>query len=521
MEHGMLTRRDIEETFGDGFRFGENFVWGVGNSAYQAEGGINGPGEPLNNWAPWEASGKAERTGGAARFYDRYGDDFGNTSKMGLSHFRMSLEWARVQPSFAMGERVVPEFDREVIEHYAQMANAARENGLEPVLTLHHFTHPMWLGADMWLERDNLELFENYVRFVVEEINSLLVSRYGAPPISIWETTNEPTVVSSSSYLFRAFPAQRGPGLKQFIEALNNQLIAHVIAYECINEIYEKNGWAKPMVTFASVSLSLYWMDLAIFEILLAKGVGVEREGLYYYLLSRSSEFHRMLSQISQSGGAKVKVGREIEDFLDWLIGRVLGEELFSPFISRVYSSAFDRLIDFVSMDFYDPFIGHYWKLPTVEEIKEVKPKFDIQPWQWIQNPSAFRQFLKYYSASAGIPIHVFENGICNRVKGGKALPRKDGWERPEYLKVFLFEMARAKKEGAKVEGYFHWAITDNYEWGSFEPRFGLFGIEYENDSRRMKTDSMGKDAAGTYARIADSLANGSMKEIERAFLGP
>ena len=76
----------------------KDFLWGVASSGYQAEGGYNGSGQPQNNWASHEARGRVARTGKAVDFWNRYEEDFAHCRGMGLGAFRLSIEWARVQP---------------------------------------------------------------------------------------------------------------------------------------------------------------------------------------------------------------------------------------------------------------------------------------------------------------------------------------------------------------------------------------------------------------------------------------
>ena len=103
----------------------------------------------------------------------------------------------------------------------------------------------------------------------------------------------------------------------------------------------------------------------------------------------------------------------------------------------------------------------------------------------------------------------MLENGLCNRVKRGVSHPRMDGWTRPRYLKEYLAALGRAIQAGAPVTTYVHWSLLDNYEWGSYQPRFGLFGIQRDEGLRRLRSDSMGEDAAGAYRRIVSAFRSG------------
>jgi beta-glucosidase len=109
-----------------------------------------------------------------------------------------------------------------------------------------------------------------------------------------------------------------------------------------------------------------------------------------------------------------------------------------------------------------------------------------------------------------GLDVWIVENGLCNRVVGATSYPRLDGWDRPRYLREHLGAVARAVSDGLPLSAYFHWTLADNYEWGSYEPRFGLYGIEREGDRIAWShLDAMGRDSAGTYRDLIAMLRDG------------
>ena len=130
-----------------------DFLWGVATSAYQTEGGYNGEGQPQTNWAAAERASDVVPLGNAAEFWTRFRSDFALCRDLGLNAFRLSIEWSRVQPTFENLESAPPQFDYTALDHYAEMLAECRFAGLEPVVTLHHFVHPGWLGPDPWLAR--------------------------------------------------------------------------------------------------------------------------------------------------------------------------------------------------------------------------------------------------------------------------------------------------------------------------------------------------------------------------------
>jgi len=104
-----------------------------------------------------------------------------------------------------------------------------------------------------------------------------------------------------------------------------------------------------------------------------------------------------------------------------------------------------------------------------------------------------------------GLPLWVVENGICNRVHNGRSHLRSDGWDRPRYLRDHVAAVMDAIASGAPVTAYLHWSLVDNYEWGSYEPRFGIFGIDRARGPRGFRwldTDAQGRDSASAYRAL-------------------
>ncbi len=143
------------------------FLWGVATSAYQSEGGYNGPGQPQTNWAAAERGGDVAQSGVGADFWNRYPEDFARCRGLGLNAFRLGIEWSRVQPTYVDRAGPPPPFDQTALDHYVDMLVDCRQNGLEPIVTLHHFVHPSWLGADPWLGPDVTQHFCRYARETV------------------------------------------------------------------------------------------------------------------------------------------------------------------------------------------------------------------------------------------------------------------------------------------------------------------------------------------------------------------
>jgi beta-glucosidase/6-phospho-beta-glucosidase/beta-galactosidase len=116
-----------------------------------------------------------------------------------------------------------------------------------------------------------------------------------------------------------------------------------------------------------------------------------------------------------------------------------------------------------------------------------------------------------------GLPLWIVENGMSTQVRGGHPVARADGMDRPRYVREHLGAVADAVAAGIPVRAYLHWSLADNYEWGTYEPRFGLYGMDRADPSfvRWMDTDAQGDDAAGEFARVLAGLRAGDRSVID------
>jgi beta-glucosidase len=143
------------------FHFPADFRWGTATAAHQVEGN-----NTLNDWWAWEQEEgrikEGHRSGLACNWWERAEEDFDRAAELGQNTHRLSVEWSRVEPREGY-------FDDAALDRYRAMLRALRERGIEPMVTLHHFTNPLWL-AEMggWENPRAVFLFERYVARVVE-----------------------------------------------------------------------------------------------------------------------------------------------------------------------------------------------------------------------------------------------------------------------------------------------------------------------------------------------------------------
>src|SRR5512135_441770 len=117
------------------FTFPAGFLWGTATAAHQVEGGNTN-----NNWYKWEQEGHTAAPSGRATDWwnGRWQDDFDRAAETGQNAHRLSVEWSRIQPEPGR-------WDEQALERYRTMLRGLRDRGLTAMVTLHHFTDPLWL----------------------------------------------------------------------------------------------------------------------------------------------------------------------------------------------------------------------------------------------------------------------------------------------------------------------------------------------------------------------------------------
>ena len=465
----------------------EGFHFGVATAGFQVEGGFNGPGEPANNWAAWELEGRVEPSGIALDFWNRYEEHLDRVAAMGCDSFRMSVEWARVEPEEG-------KIDTGALDRYLAILQACRARGIEPLVTLHHFTHPAWLGPDLWLRPDSPERFRHWAGVAVEAL---------APACSKWVTINELNVLAVESYLLGAFPPGRLGDLRAAERAIDNLLSAHIAAYDTVHRIQP-----SACVSTNNYTLSIYELDRLPADLLAAPGAGVARDDLAAWLASRRESTYAALAEPPGGLGTRI-FERALRCFARRVGARRAGlDAAFPRAVAALYASGHERLLDVVQVDYYDPFAAHHIRLPGHKSAGGRSWLPGRMLWDDLPCPGEIGAFLEA-SRQPGLEMWVVENGMCSRVRRGRAWPRLDRYDRPRYLREHVAELVVLVAAGLPLTGYWHWTLADNYEWGSYEPRFGIFGVDRERGLRWLDTDSLGHDTAGAYRHLIAGLRAG------------
>lgn len=397
------------------------FEWGVAVSSHQVEGGNS-----TNDWHRWESECRVvncERSGRATDHWNLYETDFDLARSIDAGVFRTSLEWSRIEP--AEGQ-----FSTEALAHYRRMLQAAKDRGLKVMLTLHHFTLPLWVadyGQGGWKDPRIPDLFAAYSRRVVAELGDL---------VDYWITVNEPNVNMLLGFVAAMMP----PGLRDHALAprvMANFLKAHAKAYHIIHERFPgakvsfshhvrifdpANSW-NPMDRLVAGALDDFWN-------------------------------HQPLRSI-QEGVIRFSI----------------------PFVAS-HEERCDELrgtLDYLGINYYTrDKLRFSFTAPQKFEIVPPMDRSRMTDVDWEIYPEGLERLLVALQPY-GWPLMITENGLADATDAKRA----------RFLCEHVLAMKRAMDRGVPVIGYIHWSLTDNFEWSlGFAPRFGLVAVDYGTMAR-------------------------------------
>jgi beta-glucosidase len=492
-----------------GSLLGEGFAVGVSTAGYQVEGGYNGDGDPANNWLDWERVERAERSGVACDFWAHPEEILDRAAAIGSNAFRLSVEWARLEPDAGR-------FDEAALTRYVEILEMCATRGLEPIVTLHHFTHPAWLGEEFWLRSASPDIFARHVQRVVPAL---------APYCRRWVTINEPHVVMSMGWISGQHPPGRHQAFADAFCVMDNLLAAHVLAADAIVAVQP-----EAQVTCSNSASSIYEFDRLLTDLLLLRAAGIpasdvdryidERRALHdaAFLPQHAGEFalRKIAAALSPYGTNRSAGGGPLWGHWRGTLRRPAPRRV----LDVVYASPQRSTWGALGFDWYAPIASHALRIPRRERRDggtEWKMRRDL--WDVPVNAPGLGSWCQTESAlHGGLPLWVVENGMATRVRDHRSRPREDGWDRPRYLRAHFAAVADAVAAGAPVTTYLHWTLVDNYEWGSYAPRFGIFGMERNDEDgtvRWLDTDAAGDDAAGTFGRVVRGLTAGDGSVLE------
>lgn len=487
----------------------DQFFFGVANAPYLCEGGYNTEDGPKNSFGYLEAKGAVPASGETTRFWNEYEQHISLAARLGLTAFRLGVEWARVQPSTALAAGPAPEWDEQALDRYATILASVWRRGLQPIVTLNHFTYPAWLGTDYWLADDAADCAVTYELRLIEELNRRLIGD-GYAPIRNIITFNElnltpPKVLAGTLRLASNADAP----LDRYDTVYDNILSAHVRVYDGLKNLYETNAWGQTQIGFGSATQAPYELDKLLLDLVRVRTERVERSEVRGYLARRRASWTGRLSDLASRQLTDAQF-LAFDDELSVVRSAIHPAE-WTKTLDALYTSARRDKIDYISANIYEPF-----RTGRAAGDESRAPRW----WEFAVDGDIYRTLiLAYNDGNRGLPIFMGENSIAyEQAIGASAVNRPDGWNRERYLKTYLMEIVRCIAEGVPIKGYLYWSLVDDFEWDAgFTPRLGLYNYDYESHTIR-DTDGLGEPAGDIFAHLIASLRSGNKREIQKAF---
>ena len=427
-------------------RFPAGFSWGVSTSAYQIEGAVASDGRGESIWDTFCRKPGAIRDGHtgdvATDHYHRWREDIALMADHGVTAYRFSIAWPRIQP-LGKGAVNVPGID-----FYDQLTDALLASGITPVPTLYHWDLPQPLQDEGgWMSRQTAQRFGDYAG---------LAARRLADRVPMWITLNEPFVVTAFAYALGI----HAPGQALMLDALPSahyQLLGHGLAAAALRAA----GVRQVAITN---NYSPAWP---------ATGSPADVAAAAAYDILHNRLFSDPLLLGAYPDLSAFGVGEE-------------GMDCVQDADLEVISAPIDAL----GVNYYNPTrLSALPGAPLPFQLEPI-PGYPVTAFGWPVVPAGLTELLRLLQERYGDalpPVYITETG-CSADDAVGEDGTVDDQPRIRYLDGHIRALHEAMAGGVDVRGYFAWSLMDNFEWTEgYHQRFGLVHVNFETQQRTPK----------------------------------
>ncbi|MBV8528296.1 MAG: glycoside hydrolase family 1 protein [Candidatus Dormibacteraeota bacterium] len=409
-------------------RLPPDFLIGCATAAHQVEGGID------NDWSAFERQvpspiAAGGRTTRAIDHHSRYREDLAQLAAAAQNAHRFSIEWARVEPSPGV-------FDRAALDHYGDVVRVCRDVGLEPVVTLQHFTLPRWLAERGGIRApDAPALFARYAALCADVIGA---------QVRWWVTINEPAVLAVQGYLDGQWPPAQ-QSLTQMFQAFGGLLRMHAAGALAVHRTATQRG-GEALVSVAH---------------------------------------HERRQRPLRDSNLLDRAAAAFPDFLfnRWFLRSCLSGRMLPPVGLGERVAGLDGSLDYLGVNYYtEDVISFDPALPgMLFAHRDNDPALPHSSFEWAINPAGLRRALLALWHETRLPLLITENGVADEHDELRAA----------YVVDHLNAVLDAVDAGADVRGYLHWTAWDNFEWAEgYTKKFGFWSVDRETMARHPKPSS-------------------------------
>lgn len=427
--------------------FGNDFEWGVSTAAFQIEGAYNADGKGLSIWDTFTAKkGKilnGDHAQTACDFYNLYERDIDLIKELNIPNFRFSVSWTRILPEGS------GEVNQAGIDYYNRIIDYCIKQGVEPWLTVYHWDLPHVLELKGgWTNREAINWFSEFITICAQSFGDR---------VKHWMVMNEPVVFTGAGYFFGIHAPGRS-GMKNFVPAIHHVTMSIAEGGRILRKLLPLT--AQIGTTFSCSQIEPYTSkprDVA---------AAVRADAL----------INRLYIEPLLGMGYPINDLPALKDL----------KKYFYPGDEDKLRFDFDFIgiqnytREIVKYSFFTPYIH-------ASMVKAENRGVELTAMRWEVYPPSIYHMIKKYDAYPNIKkIIITENGSAfpDKVVDGEV----NDPQRLKYLKDNLAQVLKAKNEGHKIEGYFVWTLTDNFEWAEgYHPRFGLIHIDHATQQRTVK----------------------------------
>ena len=418
-------------------KFAPGFFIGAATAAHQVEGNnIHS-----DNWAQehMEHTSFLEPSLDAVDHYHRYEEDIRLMADAGLNAYRFSIEWARIEPEEG-------KFDETEVEHYRKVIACCKAHGLEPIVTLHHFTSPVWLmGKGGWEAETTPADFARYVRYVMERLGGEL------------------------KYVCTINEANMGVQVAAIAKRYMRQMMAKAAAGQTDGTVQMGMNMEKMMANQKAAAEE----NVKVFGVEKVENFTSPRTERGDQLVM---EAHKAARAVIREVCPHVKVGLTLS--LHDIQALPGGEENAAKEWAEEFTHYLPAIEedDFLGVQNYTRSrIDASGSLPVPEGAETTQMDYEFYP-------EGLEHVIRKVAEEFKGELIVTENGSATA----------DDSRRVAFIQRALEGIQHCIADGLPVKGYFHWSLMDNFEWQKgYSMTFGLIAVDRANEQKRMPKPSL------------------------------
>ena len=380
----------------------------------------------------------------AVDHYNRYEEDIKMVAEAGLNAYRFSIEWARIEPEQGV-------YDENEIEHYRKVLTCCRENGVEPIVTMMHFTSPKWLIENGgWENEATVEAFKNYCQYVTEQLGDLM--HY----VCTINEANMGIQVAAISARYRA----------QMMEKMQRMQQGGA------EEKKDLEGTAQVGMNFNDMMANMQKQKEENVEIF-------GTDTLQTFVSARTPEGDMLVIRAHQAARAAMKaVKPELQIGLTLSLHDIQAQEGGEETAAKEWVDEFTHYVPYIKEDDFFGLQNYSRSLIGPNGILPVPEGAEITQMDYEYYPEGLEHVIRRVYEEMPMPIMVTENGIATA----------DDTRRVAYIQTAMNGVENCIQDGIPVKGYMYWSMMDNFEWQKgFGMTFGLISVDRTTHTRTAK----------------------------------